>query len=535
MPTPPKHSLSLIGLVIFAIVSLALGAYYRFPALGERPMHTDEAILAMKSVEFQATGHFQYDPKDFHGPGLHYITRIWSKLAGWGDSSTWTEAQLRTVPVICSLLLLLCTLLLRNALGRHGTGFAMLLMSISPMMVYYSRYFIMEVPLVLFITLTIAALWHYSQGGGRWWLLVAGISLGMQHATKETFAINVVAGLIGLAVTKIMVGDFAPRRSGYDMGASKRRASLPWLWVVLAALVTSIAIYSGGFKDWVAVKDSALTYLNYFDRSGGSGHEKPWHYYLTLIFYRKDSLVWSEAMIGGLGIVGMLYAFLGNHMKQPARQAFLVCLSVYTLVLFGIYSLLAYKTPWCILSAQHALTLLAGVGAAAISSSLKSKFARLVFNVAFGLGLYHLVSQTSLAIHRYAADSRNPYVYSHTSPNLMHLLPKVRELQKTAPDDAFNVLVINRDAGWPLPWYWRDIKSVHYTNTIPATLDARVIIAEPEMKSALEAKFNGTNYTTPDLFGLRPGVMLNLWIEQTLNERHNLRMEQEKQKKNAEP
>ncbi len=527
MPPPQKKSLGRLGLTIFALVSLFLGAYYRFPTLGERPMHTDEAILAMKSAEFQATGHFKYDPKDFHGPGLHYITRIWSKFAGWGDSSTWTEAQLRAVPVVCGLLLLLTTLLLRNALGRLATGFAMLLIAISPMEVYYSRYFIMEVPLVLFITLSIAALWHYSQGGGRWWLLLAGFAIGMQHATKETFAINIVAGLVGFAVTKIMIGDFAPRRSGYDIGAGKRRASTPWLWVIIASIVTSITIYSGGFKDWQAVKDSALTYLNYFERAGGSGHEKPWHYYITLIFWRKDGLVWSEAMIGGLGIVGMLYAFLGNHMKQPARQAFLVFLSVYTLVLFFIYSFLAYKTPWSILSAQHALTLMAGVGAAAIAGVLTGKVSRLVFKIAFGLGLYHLLSQTNHAIHLYAADSRNPYVYSHTSTNLLRLLPQVRELQKTAPDDAFNVLVINRDAGWPLPWYWRDIKSVHYTNTIPETIDARVIIAEPEMTSALEAKFAGKTYTKPDLFGLRPGVMLNLWIEQSLWDRHSLRKQQE--------
>ncbi len=527
MPPPQKKSLGRIGLTIFALVSLFLGAYYRFPTLGERPMHTDEAILAMKSAEFQATGHFKYDPKDFHGPGLHYITRIWSGLAGWGDSSTWTEAQLRTVPVVCGLLLLLTTLLLRNALGRLATGFAMLLIAISPMEVYYSRYFIMEVPLVLFITLSITSLWHYSQGGGRWWLVLAGFAIGMQHATKETFAINVVAGLIGFAVTKVMVGDFAPRRSGYDLGSNKRRAATPWVWVIIAAIVTSITIYSAGFKDWQAVKDSATTYLNYFERSGGSGHEKPWHYYLTLIFWRKDGLVWSEAMIGGLGIVGMLYAFLGNHMKQPTRQAFLVFLSVYALALFSIYSFLAYKTPWSILSAQHALTMLAGVGAAAISGALTGKFSRLVFKIAFGLGLYHLLSQTNLAIHRYAADSRNPYVYSHTSTHLMRLLPQVRDLQKTAPDDAFNVLVINRDAGWPLPWYWRDIKSVHYTTTIPETIDARVIIAEPEMKAALEAKFAGKTYTTPDLFGLRPGVMLNLWIEQSLWDRHSLRKQQE--------
>ncbi|MCB1279750.1 flippase activity-associated protein Agl23 [Prosthecobacter sp.] len=527
MPPPPKNSLSLFGLTLFTIISLALGAYYRFPSLGERPMHTDEAILAMKSAEFQATGHFQYDPKDFHGPGLHYITRVWARLAGWGDSSTWTEAQLRTVPVICGLLLLLSTLLLRDALGRYAAGLAMLLISISPMMVYYSRYFIMEVPLVLFITLSIAALWRYSQGGGRWWLVVAGFSLGMQHATKETFAINVVAGVIGFVVARLTIGDFAPRRSGFDIGLNKSRASKPWLWVIIVAIATSIAIYSGGFKDWQAVKDSALTYLNYLERSGGSGHEKPWHYYLTLIFWRKDGLVWSEAMIGGLGIIGMLYSFLGNHQKHPTRQPFLVFLSVYTLVLFAVYSFLAYKTPWSILSAQHALTLLAGVGAAAISRALTGRIPRLAFRIAFGIGLYHLIAQTNIAIHNYAADSRNPYVYSHTSTNLMRLRPQLRELQKIAPDDNFNVLVVNRDAGWPLPWYWRDIKTVRYESTLPETLDARVIVAETDMTPAVEAKFDGKTYFKQGPFGLRPGVLLNMWVEQSLWDRYKLRKEQE--------
>jgi uncharacterized protein (TIGR03663 family) len=527
MPSHPKNSLGLLGLTIFTIVSLVIGAYYRLPARGERPMHTDEAILAMKFADFQSSGHFQYDPKDFHGPGLHYITNVWSKLAGWGDSLTWTEAQLRTVTVMCGLLLLLSTLLLRDALGRLGTGYAMLIMAVSPMMVYYSRYFIMEAPLVLFITLTLAALWRWSQGGSRWWLLLAGFSLGMQHATKETFVINVVAGVVGLVVAKVLIGDFAPRQSGFSIGPTRGRSTKPWLWVSAVAVLTSVTIYSGFFKDWQAVKDSALTYLNYLERSGGSGHEKPWHYYLTLLSWRKDGLVWSEAMIVGLALIGMAHAFLGNHMKNAPRQAFLVFLTVYTLVLFAIYSFLAYKTPWSILSGQHALILLAGVGAAAISQAMTGKFARVVFRVALGFGLYHLIAQTSLAIHLYAADSRNPYVYSHTSSNLLRLLPQVRELQQTAPDGAFDVLVLHRDAGWPLPWYWRDIQSVRYTTTLPETIDARVIVAELDMQPALEAKFAGKTYHMQGPFGLRPGVMLNLWVEQTLWERHTLRKQQE--------
>ena len=58
MPPPQKKSLGRLGLTIFALVSLFLGAYYRFPTLGERPMHTDEAILAMKSAEFQGKSEY---------------------------------------------------------------------------------------------------------------------------------------------------------------------------------------------------------------------------------------------------------------------------------------------------------------------------------------------------------------------------------------------------------------------------------------------------------------------------------------------
>lgn len=528
MPPPQKKSLGRLGLLVFTVIALGLGAYYRLPALNERPMHTDEAILATKFADFQKTGHFQYDPKDFHGPGLHYLTQAWSKLAGWGDSLSWTEAQLRTVPAICGLLLILVTFLLRDALGRLGTGLAMLIMAVSPMMVFYSRYFIMEVPLVLFVTLTIAALWRWSQGGGFWWLVVAGFSLGFQHATKETFVLNVAAGIAGFVAAKLIVGDFAPKQSGFSMGAaSKRSGKTAWIWVLLAAAITSVALYSGFFKDWQAVKDSATTYLNYLERSGGSGHEKPWHYYLTLIFWRKDGLTWTEAMIGGLGIVGMLHAFFGNHQKNNSRQAFLVFLSVYTIALFGIYSFLAYKTPWSILAGQHALTLLAGVGAAALFGAFQGRIAGLVLRVLFGLGLYHLVAQTSLAIHLYAADQRNPYVYSHTTRDIFRLVSTIRDLQKTAPDGAFDILVINRDHGWPLPWYLRDLQSVHFVSEIPETIDARVVVAESRMQPALQAKFGDKRYERQTLFGLRPGVLLDLWVEQTLWERHNLRMQQE--------
>ncbi|MBL9131483.1 MAG: glycosyltransferase family 39 protein, partial [Verrucomicrobiaceae bacterium] len=282
--------------LILALFALAAAAFYRLPALEERPMHTDEAILGYKFAQFQTTGHFQYDPKDFHGPALHYVTRAWSRMALWGGPETWTDGQLRTVSAVCGLLLLLVTLLFRDALGRGGVIGAMLLMAVSPMMVFYSRYFIMEILLVLLVALSLAGFWRYSQGGARWWLVLAGAAIGMQHATKETFILNAGAALVAWGVARLLVGGFEQRRSGFSLGPAKKRVSSPWLWVAIPAVFVSVWFFSGGFHDWEAVKNSALTYLNYLERSGGSGHEKPWHYYLTLLVWRQsDGVLWTEA------------------------------------------------------------------------------------------------------------------------------------------------------------------------------------------------------------------------------------------------
>ena len=48
---------------------------------------------------------------------------------------------------------------------------------------------------------------------------------------------------------------------------------------------------------------------------------------------------------------------------MPA-PAFVRFLALYTFALAAAYSLIAYKTPWCLLSFWHGMILLAGVGAA---------------------------------------------------------------------------------------------------------------------------------------------------------------------------
>lgn len=520
MSARKEVSISRLSFLFLVILALGLGAFYRFPSLDRRPMHTDEAILGIKLAEYSQSGHFQYDPKDYHGPALHQVSLFWGKLAGWGDSSTWTEHDLRMVTVMCGMALLMVTLLFGDVLGRLGTAMAMLICAVSPMMAFYSRYFIMEMQLTLLVALTLGCLWRYSQSGGLLWLILGGCSLGFQHATKETFIINVVAALAGWLAARVLIGDFQPAKSNglrLSSSSSRGRPSKAWLWVLAPAVLVSVASYSGGFRDWQAVQDSLTSYANYFQRSDGSGHEKPWHYYLTLIFWRKDTLIWTEAMIGGLGILGMIYALVGDF-KIKAHQAFLVFLSIYTLALFAGYSFLSYKTPWCILSAQYSLTLLAGAGAGWIWTWLSGRISRFVYKLALGFGIWHLcyvtsITTGSIAALPYEADSRNPYVYSHTSPNFLRLLDEVKKIQAERAPVSPDIQVINQDSGWPLPWYWRAQKNVGYQTTIPEKISAPVVIVDTEQLPAVKTLLEGRDYRERGPFGLRPGVLVSILVE----------------------
>ena len=520
MAARKEVSITRISFLFLVLLALGLGAFYRFPGLDRRPMHTDEAILGIKLAEYAQSGHFQYDPKDYHGPALHQVSLFWGKVAGWGDPSTWTESDLRMVAVMCGMLLLLVPLLFGDVLGRLGTAMAMLMGAVSPMMAFYSRYFIMEMQLTLLVALTLGCFWRYSQGGGRLWLILGGGCLGFQHATKETFILNVAAALAGWLVARVLIGDFQPAKGNgmrLSSGSNRGRPTKAWLWVLIPAILVSVASYSGGFHDWKAVQDSLMSYANYFQRSDGSGHEKPWHYYLSLIFWRKDTLVWSEAMIGGLGLLGMLYAFVGDF-KSKAHQAFLVFLSVYTLALFTGYSILSYKTPWCILSAQYSLTLLAGAGAGWIWTWLGGKVTRFVYKLALGFGIWHLcyvtsITTGSIAALPYEADSRNPYVYSHTSPNFLRLLEEVKKIRAERAPDSPDIQVINQDSGWPLPWYWRAQKNVGYQTTIPEKITAPIVIVDMEQLPAVKSLLEGRDYRERGPFGLRPGVLVSILVE----------------------
>ena len=98
---------------------------------------------------------------------------------------------------------------------------------------------------------------------------------------------------------------------------------------------------------------------------------------------------------------------------------------------------------------------------------------------------------------------------------------RIRELAAIHPDGArMQVSVIAPPyEQWPLPWYLRAMPNVGYWTAPgdPVALQAPVIVASMEHTAALDASL-GDRYVS-EFFGLRPEVLLALYVERGLWER----------------
>src|SRR4051812_30048372 len=196
-----------LALGVLVATGVALGL--RCPRMGIRPMHNDEAVNAIKFGGLWEQRTYRYDPHEFHGPLLAYSTALVSKLSAARDFDRFSEERLRAVTVLFGVGLILLLLLLRDALGDNAAIVAALLTAVSPAFVFYSRYYIHEMLLVFSTLLLMAAGWRYWRSRKIGWALLAGLGLGLMHATKETFVLNLIAIVVALGCGRLWLRLFA--------------------------------------------------------------------------------------------------------------------------------------------------------------------------------------------------------------------------------------------------------------------------------------------------------------------------------------
>lgn len=174
------------SMVVFNLVT-------HFAMLGVRAMSHDEGIHAYSSYRLWQSYDYRHDPP-YHGPLLYHLDALVFALAGDSDATA------RAVPALLGVGLIVALFFARRLLGRPGAIAAAVLVSLSPILLFYGRYLCADIHVALFCLVWALGAFRYLESGGEkgLWAVTAGMALAF--SIKEvSFIFGVTIGSFFLA------------------------------------------------------------------------------------------------------------------------------------------------------------------------------------------------------------------------------------------------------------------------------------------------------------------------------------------------
>ncbi len=159
------------GWLIACALVTAVATGLRFVMLGLKPFHHDEGVNGWFLTTLFREGVYKYDPANYHGPTLYYISLAFANVFG-----------LETIPLrwsvaIWGVLTVVLAFWLRRYIGRNGSLFAALFLGLSPGMVYISRYFIHEIFFVFLALAVVIAIIQFIERERAGWFAIGWTAL----------------------------------------------------------------------------------------------------------------------------------------------------------------------------------------------------------------------------------------------------------------------------------------------------------------------------------------------------------------------
>ena len=486
-------------------------------------MHNDEAVNSVKFGTLLETGNFTYDQEEYHGPVLYYLTLIPAWISGTHKFQNLHEWQLRMVPAIAGIGLLLLLLSLRRITGWQTVLAISLIGAISPAMVFFSRYYIHEMLLILFTYGFIFSVLYFLKNRQPAWLLMSGAFLGLMFVTKETFIFVATALILAIVVEQFSWKN----RFLYWRDVMQAVKWHHYLIFFGLACIISILFYSSFFQNPQGIFDSVTTYKAYFTKAGVPGsHWHPWYYYLKILAWNRGPgwIIWTELPVLILAFLGTYQACTKRNTDETDKLFRIVAL--FTMILMLIYSIIPYKTPWNMLNFYFGMIMMAGYAVVQLAEGIRKGWLRYAFWVIMSGIFLCMIGQTSLSNYKLPADPSNPYVYGHTGMDIFKMIERISDVAVFHPEgnEIYIQVICSGNDYWPLPWYLRDYKNVGWWDHVDTeTPLAPLIIASPDLEEHLidmiyTRPLPGEKYLYVPLFEehteLRPGVEIKAFVRQ---------------------
>ena len=484
--------------LFFSLVILLVAIDLRICLLSLKPFHSDEGVNAHFMLQLIREGKYNYDPANYHGPLIYFVTFLLQKLFGLSDFT------LRFSPVLFSIGQLILIFALRVKLRRPGVLTALVLMGFSPHVIYFARTFIHE---TYFVSMSMAVyifLFLLFEKRNVRFLIPAAVAVALLITIKETFIITLAC-----------LGAAAPAAW---LLAPKSKLNIKWRLNWRDTLDASILAIYGGLALCVFLLIYLLLYSSFFKNPNG-----PWDALVSLFlwkergsydhvknfFYYLDSMQKFELPSLILAILGIIHAL-------RKRSFFHLYLAFWTLATFLAYSLIHYKTPWLLLNILLPATLSgsAAVGDISLhritSRTRRETFALFLFVIAAWSGAQSVEAN----FFKYDNDQL-PMVYVQTYRSYKHLFPIWNIFHDKYGDETKTAVL--SPSYWPLPWSLRDHKTVgYYSKLTPNLEDHPFLITEDSQRVETRKIYGETHHKLEMPFALYPGFDLYLWIRKDL-------------------
>ncbi len=501
---------------IYASAAILLLAFaLRVYALDMKPLHHDEGVNGFFLTNLLRQGRYAYDPENYHGPTLYYLTLPFVALAGLHTF------VIRLVTALFGVGVVWLVLALRRYVGTVAALVAALLLAVSPACVFYSRYFIHEMPFVFFTLALVVSALRFRDTGAPSDLLFASASAALMFATKETAFISV--GAIGLAWLTAVLWErvrggggrnryaraAAEPEGGFAKLLRDERGAVVLFGAVALFAFVWVVFYSSFLTHWKgAFWDSFKTFALWEKTGMSAFHAKPRSTYVQWLMQEDKAVL----VLGGLGAAVALF--------ERRLNRFAVFAAAWGFGLLVAYSLISYKTPWLVLNFVVPLAVAGGYGVQAFGAWVSRvpakgwRAAAAVAAFAAVSGLYH----TLVINFRDYDDDKHPYVYSQTRREFHDLVHEIERVGERAGTKQPGFSTASPEY-WPSPWYFRDNPNAGYEGQLSSSYDPRktlAIIGRVDQVPQLE-RVAGDAYTrVGDTYPLRPGVDLVLFVRRDL-------------------
>lgn len=454
------------------LVIVALALVLRLVALDIKPAHFDEGVNGWFVDQMKNTGYYHYDPTNFHGPLHFYVLFVAQTLFGRH------EWALRLPLALVSTACVAMMLAFAPYFGKRTCRIAALCMALSPGFVFYGRYAIHESWFVFFLLVTAWGLAGLCHTGSRRHLWAAAAGLTGLVLTKETYIIHAIAFTLGYLVL-LWWERYSP--SAPFTAARQQWTRRDLVWTIGVCLAVTVLFYTGFLLDWSSLTGLVISLFAWAHTGmgGHTGHEKePWYWLRLMLFYEWPGL------LGFIAAIGLAGRGAGRTLRWFALSA---------AAAFFAYSIVAYKTPWCLIAILWPFYFVFG---AAVGWAADRLDRWVVWVVAALAVLFSATQMLRLNFRDFAEESEH-YAYVQTKLDVNKLM---RPLRTLVARDRTNYhlpgYVVLGDVH-PLPWLLADFTRVRIGNLtdLPADVsDGQFFLVAEEYQGEIERTLRGSWY-----------------------------------------